>query len=314
MLAPMWIPPVTEIAQRLPGHAPTMLVCVSVARWQEDAGCHDCRSTTPPCGARTRGHLVRPAVAAAVRLRSRWPLPAGPAVAVLGWHRVDVEGGHLAVPPPLFARQMEILAESRRRFRVVGIDEANALLTAAPAGARGVVLTFDDAWADNHANALGPLSGHRLPATLYAPSRLLGKRGYMTRSQLLEMSVGGVSIGAHSRTHADLRTCSPGELESEVRGSREDLENLLGKPVTSFAYPGGLFNDSVVAAVAAAGFTSAVTTRHAWWRPTSHPLLIPRSFVENFSDATFRAAIRGGLNVLGPLGAIKGLTSRGGEH
>lgn len=257
---------------------------------------------------------MRPAVAAAVRLRARWPLPAGPAAAVLGWHRVDVEGGQLAVPPRLFARQMEILAEHRRRFPVVGIEQASAMLTAAPARARSVVLTFDDAWADNHAHALGPLSGHNLPATLYAPSRLLGQAGYMTRTQLLEMAGGGVSIGAHSRTHPDLRTCGPGELESEVRGSKEDLEDLLGKPVTSFAYPTGLINDAVVAAVAAAGFTSAVTTRHGWWRSTSHPLHIPRSFVEDFSDATFRAAIGGGLNVLGPLGAIKSLVSRRGTE
>lgn len=255
---------------------------------------------------------MRPAVAATVRLRSRWPLPIGPAVAVLGWHRIDVEGGRLAVAPALFGRQMEILAEHRRRFPVVGIDQARAVLAGAPAGSRRVVLTFDDAWADNHANALGPLSRHGLPATLYVPSRLLGKPGYMTRTQVLEMAAAGVTIGAHSQTHADLRTCGPDGLEREIRGSKDDLEDWVSQPVTSFAYPTGLFNDAVVAAVAAAGFTSAVTTRHEWWRPTSHPLRIPRSFVEDFSEATFRAALAGGLNVLGPLGAIKGLIRRGG--
>jgi peptidoglycan/xylan/chitin deacetylase (PgdA/CDA1 family) len=227
---------------------------------------------------------------------------------------VDVEGGQLAVPPSLFARQMEILAEHRRRFPVVGIDQAGAVLTAAPAGARRVVLTFDDAWADNHANALGPLSRHRLPATLYVPSRLLGMPRYMTRTQLLEMAAGGVTIGAHSRTHADLRACSPSELEREVRGSKDDLEDLVGKRVDSFAYPTGLLNDEVVTAVAAAGFASAVTTRPGWWRPAAHPLRIPRSFVQDFSEATFRAAIRGGLNVLGPLGEIKRLTGWHGRQ
>ena len=172
-----------------------------------------------------------------------------------------------------------------------------------------MVLTFDDAWADNHAHALGPLNQHRLPATLYVPSRLMGKPGYMTRTQVLEMDAGGVTIGAHSRTHPDLRACSPGELESEVRGSKEDLEDLLGKPVTSFAYPTGLTSDQVFAAVAASGFTSAVTSRPGWWRPTTQALRIPRAFVEEFSDATFMAAIAGGLNALGPLDAIKHLAS-----
>lgn len=257
---------------------------------------------------------MRPVVAAAVQLRSRWPLPTGPAVAVLGWHRVDVEGGGLAVPPVSFARQMEILAERRRRFPIVDIHQACAELETASASGHRVVLTFDDAWADNHANALGPLSAHRLPATLYVPSRLLGKPGYMTSAQLLEMASCGVTVGAHSRTHANLPTCSPGELRREVMGSKDDLEDLLGRPVTSFAYPTGLLNDEVVAAVAAAGFASAVTTRPGWWRPPAHPLRIPRSFVEDFSEATFRAASRGGLNILGPLGEIKRLASRRGRQ
>jgi peptidoglycan/xylan/chitin deacetylase (PgdA/CDA1 family) len=256
---------------------------------------------------------MRPGVAFAVRLRARWPMPAGPAVAVLGWHRIDVEGGRLAVPPPVFGRQMEILVEHRQQFPVLSIEAARDVLTAGrrPLRARGVVLTFDDAWADNHANALGPLSRHRLPATLYAPSHLLGTPGYMTRAQLLEMDAAGVTIGAHSRTHPDLRACAPGELDSEVRGSKEDLEDLLGKPVTSFAYPTGLLDDRVVAAVGAAGFTSAMTTDPGWWRPASQSLLIPRSFAEDFSDATCRAAIAGGLNVLRPLDAAKRLSGRG---
>jgi peptidoglycan/xylan/chitin deacetylase (PgdA/CDA1 family) len=250
---------------------------------------------------------VRPGVARAVRLRARWPLPAGPAVAVLGWHRVDIEGGRLAVPPPVFGRQLDILAEHRQQFPVLRLAEAAAVLAAGKPRARGVVLTFDDAWADNHAHALGPLSQHALPAILYVPSCLLGTPGYMTRAQLLEMDAAGVTIGAHSRTHPDLRACGPAELEGEVLGSKEDLEDLLGKPVTSFAYPTGLIDDRVVTAVGAAGFTSAVTTRPGWWRPATLALRIPRSFAEDFSDATCRAAIAGGLNVLGPLDAIKRL-------
>lgn len=256
---------------------------------------------------------MRNGVANAVRLRARWPLPVGPAVAVLGWHRIDSVGGRLAISPAIFERQAGILAAGQDITPVVSLDQAAAVL-AEPAGrARCVVLTFDDAWADNHANALGILSRHRLPATLYAPSRLLGKPGYMTRSQLLEMDGAGLTIGAHSRTHVDLRACDPTALEQEVRGSKEDLEDLIGKPVTSFAYPTGLLNDRVVAAVAAAGFTSAVTSRPGWWRPETGLLRIPRGFAEDFSEATFRAAVRGGLNILSTLGAIKSLTwHRGG--
>jgi peptidoglycan/xylan/chitin deacetylase (PgdA/CDA1 family) len=240
-------------------------------------------------------------------MRARWPRPGGPVAAVLGWHRVDTEGGGLAVAPRTFASQMRTLDALRERVLVTGVEQAMSVLAGENSSTQCVVLTFDDAWADNHANALEHLHHYRFPAALYVPSQLLGKPCYMNRTQVLEMADAGVTIGAHSRTHADLRTCGAAELEREVRGSREDLEDLTGAPVTTFAYPAGLLDDRVAAAVRAAGFESAVTTRHGWWRPRTDPLRIPRGFAENFSDATFAAAANGGLNVLGPLGAVRDL-------
>ena len=253
---------------------------------------------------------MRPAVAGAVRLRGRLPTPAGVAACVLGWHRVDAEGAALAVHPAQFARQMEMLQSQRQRVPVVGMEDARGAL-GCRSGSRFVVLTFDDGWADNHTNALPLLRHYRLPATLYVPSRMLGEPGYMTAGQLLEMDAGGVAVGAHSRTHADLRSCGPAELEREVRGSKEDLEGLIGKPVTSFAYPAGLLDERVVAAVLAAGFATAVTSKPGWWRPQTSDLVVPRGFAGNFSDATFLAATKGGLGILRHLDAINRLRPAG---
>ncbi|HEV8164489.1 MAG TPA: polysaccharide deacetylase family protein, partial [Actinomycetota bacterium] len=174
------------------------------------------------------------------RMWAYWPLPAGPAVAVIGYHRVDDVEDPLAVRSDTFAAHMAILAAQRRQRPVLHLQEALDRLAAGTAPRRSVAVTFDDAWADNHRTALGPLVECAIPATLYVPSRLLGRPGYMTRSQLREMAAAGVTVGAHSRTHADLRACGDAELEREVQGSRDDLEELLGTPVTSFAYPAGL--------------------------------------------------------------------------
>src|SRR5258706_5176812 len=244
----------------------------------------------------------------AARIWARWPLPRAAACMVLGYHRVDSDTGDpgLTVQPSTSAGQAAPLAAQREPLPVLDLRDA---LEQVPAGAlrRSVVLTFDDAWADNHTHALGPLGEHRLPATVYVPSRLLGTPGYMSTTQLLEMVAAGVVVGAHSRTHPDLRACSDTELEDEVRGSREDLEDLIGSAVTSFAYPTGFTDQRVRGAVEAAGFRSAVTTKRGWTRAGVDPFGIPRNFVEEFGVATFAAAARGGLNVVGPVDAVKGL-------
>jgi peptidoglycan/xylan/chitin deacetylase (PgdA/CDA1 family) len=239
------------------------------------------------------------------RAWAHWPLPAGPAVAVIGYHRVDDVEHPLAVRTGTFAAHMAILAGQRRQRPPLGLQEALERLAAGTAPRRSVAVTFDDAWADNHRNALGPLVEHAIPATLYVPSRLLGRPGYLTRSQLREMAAAGVTVGAHSRTHPDLRACGDAELDREVRGSRDDLEELLGTPVTSFAYPTGLQDARVREAVARAGFTSAIATVRGWARPGVDPYRVPRSFMEDFEPATFSAAIRGGLNWLRPVDAVR---------
>ena len=239
------------------------------------------------------------------RAWAHWPLPLDAAVVVLGYHRVNDDGGPLAVSRRTFRLHMGVLEAGRQRQPVLDLDDAVGRLAAAAAPRRAVVVTFDDAWADNYTNALAPLIERQIPATLFVPSRLLGTSGRLSRPQLLDMAAAGVSVGAHSRTHPDLTACSDAELEWEVRGSRDDLEDLLGVACTRFAYPNGRLDARVRAAVASAGFRIAVTTVRGWARANADPLRIPRNFAEDFDAATFTAALRGGLNYLRPVEALR---------
>jgi peptidoglycan/xylan/chitin deacetylase (PgdA/CDA1 family) len=241
---------------------------------------------------------MRPVLQRLARVWARWPMPIAPAVAVVGYHRVDDDGDPLAVSTAKFTDHMAMLDAERGHRPILDLDEALDQLAQGTAPARAVVITFDDAWADNHANALEHLVERRIPATLFVPSRELDRSDRMTRTQVREVAAAGVSIGAHSRTHADLTACDDAELEWEVRGSRDDLEDLLGMPCTRFAYPAGHMDARVRAAVAAAGFRTAVTTIRGWARAGVDPLAVPRSFIEDFDAATFAAALQGGLNYL----------------
>jgi peptidoglycan/xylan/chitin deacetylase (PgdA/CDA1 family) len=78
------------------------------------------------------------------------------------------------------------------------------------------------------------------------------------------MAGNGVEFGAHTRTHPVLsRLSSPAELAAEIGGSKQRIEEALGRPVRHFCYPNGSERDISTAAVEAvrqAGFDTAVTT------------------------------------------------------
>ncbi len=72
------------------------------------------------------------------------------------------------------------------------------------------------------------------------PLELTDEHRVMTREELATLAAGGlVEIGAHTRTHPMLASRPAAEQNSEITGSRDDLEQWLGRPVSAFAYPFG---------------------------------------------------------------------------
>jgi peptidoglycan/xylan/chitin deacetylase (PgdA/CDA1 family) len=248
---------------------------------------------------------MRPSLERAVRLTSRVLRPREPVVTVLGYHRVADDGDRLAVGTATFEQQMSMLDDVRDELPTLALDDALRRLADGSAPPRSVVLTFDDAWSDTYGTALDVLLAHGLHATLYVPTARLDRRGHVSRSELVALAEAGIAIGGHTRSHPDLRTCTESELDYEIAGGRAELEDLLGVPIDSFAYPGGLHDDKVVAAVSRAGFRSAVTTSPGWLKRGSDPLRIRRGFVEEVAPATFGASLRGGLNVLAGFNAVQ---------
>jgi peptidoglycan/xylan/chitin deacetylase (PgdA/CDA1 family) len=119
-----------------------------------------------------------------------------------------------------------------------------------------VLLTFDDGYADLAKYALPVLRRYGFGAAVFVVTGRVGgtstwdeARGsgtyrLLTREQIRYWATQGIEFGAHSRTHVDLATLAANELAEEVIGSRDELANILGSPVTSFAYPYGSYNQA----------------------------------------------------------------------
>ena len=59
----------------------------------------------------------------------------------------------------------------------------------------------------------------------------------------------GIEFGSHTLTHPDLTRLDSSGIEHEIRKSKEIIEDFLGMPVSSFAYPYGRYNEESMEAV-----------------------------------------------------------------
>lgn len=221
--------------------------------------------------------------------------PRGPGstrVPILLYHAVtDTPGEHIApfsVSPREFERQLDkVLAAG---YRCVSFGEYMRRRTTADgngsaAGERIAVLTFDDGFADFAEAALPAMRARGLPSTLYvttgwladAPRREPGPSDRMLSwSQLPELVEQGVELGAHSHSHPHMDTVPTSAVLDELRRPKELLEDALGAPVRTFAYPHGYHGPRVRRLTERAGYESAAAVRNSLTTPGDHPFSVSR--------------------------------------
>ena len=201
-------------------------------------------------------------------------------IPILLYHSV----GHTSSPayrrwcidPALFGEHLSALRSS-------GYDclTVSGLVDAVEADAlpeRPLLVTFDDGRADYVEHAVPQLDAHGIASTMYVVSSQVGgtsawlgipgesDQPMMTWGDMHAAMASGHEIGSHSRTHPQLDVIAHRASVAEISGSRRELEDGLGAPVRSFAYPHGHHCRREVAAVSAAGYDSgcAVADRWSW--------------------------------------------------
>lgn len=102
----------------------------------------------------------------------------------------------------------------------------------------------------------------------------------MTAQQVKALRTVGMGIGAHTVHHPILARVEPDEAEREIADSRDDLQALLGEPVTLLAYPNGKpetdYRRDHVEMARRLGFKAAVSTVWGVARRDSDLFQLPR--------------------------------------
>jgi peptidoglycan/xylan/chitin deacetylase (PgdA/CDA1 family) len=93
----------------------------------------------------------------------------------------------------------------------------------------------------------------------WARGRAAGELRGLRWDEVADLAAHGWEIGSHTRTHPRLPDLDDRALAAELRGSRADCADALGRSCDAIAYPYGALDARVVAAAAAAGYRAAAS-------------------------------------------------------
>jgi len=122
-------------------------------------------------------------------------------------------------------------------YKFIPIDDLCGKLNNADPN-KFALMTFDDVPENFYYNAYPILKEKNIPFTLFITSQFIDSVGFLKASQIEELN-GDIlcTIGAHTLTHPMLRRVE--NSYEEIRKSKENLEQILHKSISYFAYPYG---------------------------------------------------------------------------
>lgn len=235
-------------------------------------------------------------------------VPAAPAfelnkssvVAILGYHDFRDRGGSpMLISAPKFKEQMQAIKDSK--IPVIPLSDVMAWKRGEKnIPEEAIVITMDDGWEGVHTYAYPILREFGFPFTIYLYKKYVNIGGRsLSWAQIKEMMQNGCEVGSHSVSHESLKkrprnAKADADVQqwilSELKDSRDFLEQNLNIKVTSFAYPYGNFDDAIMETGLQIGYESLVTVngqKVTWDTPNGK---LGRYIIHGDNDTNFKLA------------------------
>jgi len=216
------------------------------------------------------------------------------------------------VPPITFAAQMQYLTIAG--YTPITVTQFVQAMTTPEQTLpeRPVILTFDDGFADFFLNAFPILQQHQFTATLYVATAFIegtshwlrregeGMRPMISKNALRHVHNYGIECGGHTHSHPQLDTLTPEKAQHEIVHCKDVLEQLLGRRISSFAYPFGYTTPTVQSLVREAGYTSACAVKHRITRYETDHFALTRFMVSATTTLDAFGHLLNGDAIFGP--------------
>ncbi len=178
-------------------------------------------------------------------------------IPILMYHEISEVNNPWSVSPQNFKEQLDFLkSNGYKTISLTGLK--NGLDQNKETTENLIVITFDDARKGVYASAYPQLKGHGFTATIFiVPDWIEGKsrEGHTSYSEFLsweelkELSLHGFEVGSHTLSHQNLINLDPINLIKEIKESKKIIEEKLNLKISSFSYPYGKYNQSILSKV-----------------------------------------------------------------
>ena len=140
-----------------------------------------------------------------------------------------------------------------------------------------ILLTIDDAFQSFYINAWPILKKNNIPFILFVSTREIGKSGYMTWDQIIEIDKSDLgTIGNHSHSHEYLIDWQNEKIKDDLETSIKIFKDKLGHSPKVFSYPFGEYSSDLKKIVSELKFEFAFGQHSGVIDTTKDLLELPR--------------------------------------
>ena len=140
------------------------------------------------------------------------------------------------------------------------------------------------------------LVSQRIYPTIFIPISLIGKEGYLSESEILELHNAGFNIQSHGIRHKNMSAMPVDELLDDLYASKAYLENFLDKQIDSICYPQGYYSDRVISESQNAGYKKLYISVPGVY--DMDVALKHRTLFQTMSPLQVRLTLYGGMDIL----------------
>lgn len=134
--------------------------------------------------------------------------------------------------------------------------------------------------------------------TIFLAVELIGKEGFLTTKEILELQQHGFIFECHSWSHKDLTIWNDEELKRELGDSKKFLSELLNKKVSEMCLPIGYFNDHLLEQLKAYGYEKVYSSIPGNYCEPTVDGMMTRNLVQFASLLEVKLMLRGGNEMI----------------